>query len=1190
MEPLPSQNNSGSDNPQNEYMKVNPIEHALIRPDMYIGSVGSEVKTEYVMIFDNAGQFKLEVKDITTMEGLERMFLEILSNGADNAKKSREMGIAPGIIIVSVEADAVSIYNEGRPISCAWHDTEKMWIPELIFSQLMAGSSFNDSQDKKWAGRNGLGAKLVAIFSREMLVEIKNTKEGIFYKQTISNNLKNVSKAERVEIPKEGQSYTKITYKADLKRFYCPTNAELEHTERVVTNEFKARTRVAASPLTNDPKHCIACWDACHGNDNLELCRYSSDFIGLMARLCLDFAFNCNVPIHFKYENVNAKFDISSPLEFGKLYMPELANIQTHPIVYEDEDTRLAMFDTPYNGDFISFANGMPTRQGGVHVNGWINGITEKLKATLELETGIKLTVTDVRKHVTLFLSSYVINPKFDGQTKERLKGPHPKVTVSQEMFGIFSTWEAAQAIRENATTKKIKKVAKATDGSKDEYVKVPKADDAGWAGTKDKSHLTVAFLVEGDSAKTFWTRGLKYVKNARETMGCYPLRGKVLNTRKTDIDTELNNAVLNNIKKFLGLKLELDYSIEENLRKLRYGRVIILADADPDGTHIKGLLLSFFANYKGLVESGFVWARLTPIVICTKGPKKAKFYSSSEIAKWKKVTPDFAGWKTDYFKGLGSATPEMIEDAFKYAITQKFVCEGDDQDVLELAFGHKTVKARRELYRLLIKINPDERLDSRNISRVQDLIYDELITYAIMANERHIPRIEDGMKKVQRQVIFACLRSSIEGKKSKSVSSSKMWRVDEFSAHVMKVTRYAHGPESLNGTVIGMAADYPGANNINLLTGVGEFGSRMGCGKDAAAPRYLHCRPSSILRKIFREEDDILLKPIIEDGKVIGIETYQPVIPMQLINDCDGMGWGWSNSSVQYNPMSIIEFVRYYISFVKDGRPEPEFDPPVLVPWWRGYEGSLYRCKTGRYYNRGEFLDRGATCEIRELPVKTSAATYQTMLEAWQEKGKIRGFKAIGTDPNKPQFRIEGYADNFTNHRELRLERGVVTSNCVYMDPDKVPKWYNFGPLHVAVEFCKRRFETYVERKKLYTQKLIDELKIAQLKLQFVEDVIAKRIILADATDEYLLPIMKQKGYPLTFLDMKLRSITKKKADKIRKEVADIAARLEYYRRVYAGDLWLKDLEDLEAELNKLYPGQWKIAPGYGGPLPKDE
>jgi DNA topoisomerase-2 len=358
--------------------------------------------------------------------------------------------------------------------------------------------------------------------------------------------------------------------------------------------------------------------------------------------------------------------------------------------------------------------------------------------------------------------------------------------------------------------------------------------------------------------------------------------------------------------------------------------------------------------------------------------------------------------------------------------------------------------------------------------------------------------------------------------------------------------------------------------------------------GKDASAARYISCRRSPILRKLIRPEDDVMLKHETEKKEIVGVASYYPILPMMLLNRCKGMGWGWSTDSPNYNPMQLIEWIRYFIANVKDGKPDT-FKPPPLLPWYRGYKGIVFRRKDGKILNRGYFEMKGTSCHIYDIPITMSGKKYQKHLDKMVEYKKIQDYKATSVDSNRPSFVLRGCEKEYKRHRDLGIEQVIGETNMVFMDENNVPHHYHHGAPHVMMTWCERRYEIYVKRKELYMAKMREELRLTLLRMKFVEDCLppnkdteAKFDIRAKE-DEYINTFMKESGYPMDFLNMGLSSLSRKKVEELRKKCDKLREEIERYECTHPGDLWLQELEELRLELENLYPGQWELHPGYG-------
>jgi len=1166
---------------QQEYQQLTDVEHVLKRPDSYVGSLATIMATQYVVSLTNTEEkVKIVEREIAYISALERIFLEILSNAADNAVKTKLEGLDPGRIKVTITDNFIEVYNEGLPVPTDWHNTFNQWIPTMIFFNLRAGSNFDDEKVRKWGGRNGFGAKLTAIFSNLYEVTCHNTNTKIHHFQRAHKNLSLVEPPERSEIPiSDTKSYTNIKFAPDFKRFYTG-NVANNHKENAVS-------------VTGDPTHCGACWDANEGDKTTGFMNF--DTAEMFAALTFDFSFNNRIPIEFEYvsERWNIKkqivFDARDPLNYVKCFVEKMP--ETSPILYEtqDGDNRVIFLDTPLNGFQRSFANALPTREGGVHVNAWLNALCVGLKVDLEKKAGVKkpkpgekkapsilskLTAVQIAPHVTIFLSHYCTNPNFTGQTKERLASPNPLgIALPEKMIKEFSTWNAYTQIEKSMVAKDRAKQNKALNPKRAKFLLVDGMDDAGWAGT-DKSEKCVGFVCEGKSAKTFFTKGIGKVKDARDRFGCLPIRGKILNTAKASTAQMLESKVLENLVRFYGLQLDVDYADPKVRRTLRYGRCVILVDADVDGIHIKMLLIQFFSSYTNLLESGFLSARLTPVLTATNGKARRKFYSNSEFERWKETTPDYENYKVKYFKGLGSASDDIIAETFSAPVEQFITCDEEDRDILGLAMNADATDDRKELYRMLHALKPSERLDSTKIAAVQQIVFEELIQFAMAANERAIPKAMDGLKISYRQAVFTLLQSK-GGWQDMSVITG--W--------IKAKTKYHHAEEAMIETLVGMAQDYPGSNNIPFLLGEGGYGSRMGGGKDHAAGRYLKGQASPVLRKIFRPEDDILLVPVFEDGDQVCVETYFPIIPSQLYNRSCGVGWGWSSDTPNYHPFDIFDSIKAFIAHIKDGQTRRHFTSLLDIPWYRGYDGIIFRGKKGKIVSRGYFHMEGFICHVDDLPITISGAQFEKQLNEMQADGRIEGWKPRTIDVKRPSYIIYGCREPFVKHKGWLLEACISDTQCTYLNENLLPVNHPMGVNDVLVRWCTKRYGKYVERKKFYLEKLKKEAVVLELKVKFIDDVIAEppRFDIRSKDDGYIDEYMTFNKYPMEFLNIAYKSFSRKLVEDIKKKLEDLYAKIDWYEKTHPGDMWIGELDELKAVLEKMYPGQWKKNYGYG-------
>merc|ERR1719183_2115257 len=204
-----------------------------------------------------------------------------------------------------------------------------------------------------------------------------------------------------------------------------------------------------------------------------------------------------------------------------------------------------------------------------------------------------------------------------------------------------------------------------------------------------------------------------------------------------------------------------------------------------------------------------------------------------------------------------------------------------------------------------------------------QDFVNLELVQFSKYSVMRSVPSIMDGFKPTQRKVLYCCFKRNLRSDV----------KVAQMVGYVGEHSAYHHGEMSLSGTIISMAQDYVGSNNINLLVPSGQFGTRACGGSDHASARYIYTRLAPLTRLIFSPLDDSVLSYQQEDGQKIEPLWYAPIIPMVLVNGATGIGTGWSTDVPNYDPRAIIENLRLFIAGKKMKN---------MRPWYRGFTGSI--------------------------------------------------------------------------------------------------------------------------------------------------------------------------------------------------------------------------------------------------------
>ncbi|CAK7909709.1 DNA topoisomerase 2 [[Candida] anglica] len=1045
----PSAPNARKGNASEQYKKLSQLDHILIRPDTYIGSVE---KTPMEMWCFDAQTESMVYKEVTIVPGLYKIFDEILVNAADN--KIRDPSMKNIRVKLDAESNTIEVTNDGRGIPIEIHDKEKIYIPELIFGNLLTSSNYDDDEKKVTGGRNGYGAKLCNIFSNEFHLETADLNTQSLYKQTWTKNMSQVGKPKITKL-KSKKEYTKVTFKPDLARFGMETLDE--QTLSVM------RRRV------------------------YDLCGTVKD---------------CNVYLNDKKLNIrNFKGYVEMYVQAIKQKGGDQEESEedkkaltiVHEVINDRWELAFAVSDGVFNQ--VSFVNSIATTSGGTHVKYISDQIINKLvEAISKKEKGKKKLMIkpwEVRNNMFLFVNSLIENPAFTSQTKEQLTTKTSqfggKVTVSDVFINKILKTSIVNKIKEISTRNEDKQLQK-DDGSRRSRIKGQvKLVDANKAGTSQGYKCTL-ILTEGDSALSLAVAGLTVV--GRDHYGCFPLRGKLLNVREASTDQVSKNAEITALKQIIGLQHKKHYT-PDNIKTLRYGHIMIMTDQDTDGSHIKGLIINFLeTSFPGLLEiPGFLLEFITPIIkVSIKGRGSAAqvipFYNMPDFENWRSNEGATCRWSHKYYKGLGTSTPkEAIEyfSALDKHLKEFHALQGDDKELIDLAFSKKKADERKDWLQGYL---PGTHLDPTLVEiPISEFINKELILFSMADNIRSIPSVLDGLKPGQRKVLFGCFKKNLK----------QEIKVSSLAGYVSDITAYHHGDQSLVQTIIGLAQNFIGSNNLNVLKPNGAFGTRAAGGKDFSAARYIFTELNEITRKVFNPLDNPLLTYVQDDEQTVEPEWYLPVLPMVLVNGGEGIGTGWSTNIPPYNPIDIVNNIRSLM----DGR---EMEP--MTPWFKGWEGDIEpNGDRFKVMGRIEQIDE-TTLEITELPVKT-----------WTNSMKEFLLSGLGTDKVKPWIKDfeEYHGSNIrfvvklsTEEMAKSLRTGLMErfklissvslSNMVAFDPLGRIKKYE-TPQEILKDFYYVRMEYYQRRKDFMAEDLQDQLTRLSEQARFIKLIIEKQL-----------------------------------------------------------------------------------------------
>ena len=1105
-----------------QYQKKTDREHVLDNPDTYCGSME---KTEFCAGMLDAGGSKIIRGTANVIPGLYKLFDEAIVNARDHftrqLMRSRTEKNAEQVktIEVNIAKDGtVSVKNDGPGIPIEKHPVYNIWIPELIFANLRTSSNYNKAEKKRTGGKNGLGGKLIFIWSTTGRIVTVDGIRQKKYEQVYERNLEEICKP-RITSCKQ-KSYTLIEFKPDFKR--------------------------------------------------LGVSNFSSEMLSILRRRVYDIAAvtGKSVKVKLNGEIIQTRtFDAYISLYIGD--KSEAKRI--HEIANSDWEYAVALSKSD-KLEHVSFVNGLYTAKGGKHVDYIVNQIVRKLCDLLLKKKKVKVRPAIIREQLSVFIKCDVDNPSFDSQTKDYLTTAPAKFGSSCTVSDKFIEKVAALGVLDTAyqiAEIKDKRSLSKTDGAKRKCIRgIPSLVDANDAGGV-RSLSCMLMLVEGGSAKAGVVSGL--TQKDRKSIGVYALRGKLMNVRGEKVSKVATNKEINDIKKIVGLEAGKEYSTPESRKSLRYGKIVLLVDQDKDGSHIKGLCLNLFdSQWPGLLRvPGFVSYMNTPIIRATKGKECVTFYNEVEYNEWlTSMGGNLKSYRIKYYKGLGTSSAVEFKEYMRDKVLIDFDLGDRKVDSLDLVFNKKRAQDRKAWL-----ANYDPKAYNENTKgalTVKNFVDREMIHFSKYDNERSIPSLIDGLKTSQRKIIYAAFQRNLV----------KEVKVSQFSGYVSEKSAYHHGEASLNACIVGLAQDFVGSNNINLLYPSGQFGTRLQGGKDSASDRYIFTRLEKITRYIFRSEDDIVLKHREDDGLQIEPECYYPIIPMILVNGAKGIGTGFSTDIPCHNPIDIIE----YISEKLEG-----LDSQVqLVPFYNKFKGTISESgETAQKFIVEGILkvnNKKGEVEINELPVGLWTDDYKGYLEKLIDDPKLQGNiksyidSSTDTDVNILVKFNRDYLASLSMEdlkNKLKLIGGVSESNMHVFDQNerlvkvKCPK-------EIIDRYYAVRLAKYKQRKELLLVKLAEQLTYIKGMVAFISGIINNEITISNKPESEIYKILENCQIPKKndtydyLLAMSMKSLCKEKVDELTERCSSLEKEHRELSKSTPEQIWLSELEELKAVLLK--------------------
>jgi len=594
-----SENINKNDYSADSIQALEGIEHVRMRPSMYIGDVG--------------------------MRGLHHLVSEVVDNSIDEAMA----GHCDVIKVIIEEDSSISIEDNGRGIPVDMHKKEGISALEVVMTKIGAGGKFDKDSYKVSGGLHGVGVSVVNALSAQLKASVY--RNGKIWEQEYKKgkSLYPVKQVGTTEL-----NGTKITFSPDPEIFEESTIFKFETLQKRLRELAFLNKGIRISITDKRTKD--------EEGNPLHEAYYSEEGLKEFVRF-LD--------------------DTREPLIGDVIAMESEKN---------DIPVEVAMiYNNSYAENLYSYVNNINTHEGGTHLSGFRRGLTSTLKKYADAsgmldKLKFEITGDDFREGLTAIVSVKVSHPQFEGQTKTKLGNREVTSAVSQSVSEMLEIYLEENPNDAKTIVQKVILAAQARHAAKKAREMVQRKTVMGGAGLpgklsdcseQDPAQCEV-FLVEGDSAGGTAKQG-----RDRNFQAILPLRGKILNVEKAMQHKVFENEEIRNIYTALGITIGTEEDPKAlNLSKLRYHKIVIMCDADVDGSHIATLILTFFFRYmKELIEAGHVYIATPPLYLIKKGAKKRYAWSEKErdeiLAEYK------TGAGVQRYKGLGEMNANQLWD-----------------------------------------------------------------------------------------------------------------------------------------------------------------------------------------------------------------------------------------------------------------------------------------------------------------------------------------------------------------------------------------------------------------------------------------------------------------------------------------------------------------------------------------------
>lgn len=1079
-------------------------EHALLRPDTYVGPVEPcEMHARHLTGDDEVAQ----TISVNTSPALLKFVDECVMNALDNARHD----VTQKKIMCTVRDGVFEVMNDGqRAISTAlWEHPEANTrrVPEILFGELLSGENFADKHEHV-GGRNGIGCKIVNLFARFFEVEIANATEGVHYTQRWTDNMSVCSPPALRALPKkQTRSFVRVRWLPDY-------------------------ARLSVEQPEND-----------------------SPFVQLIRARAVEVAACApRLTVYFNDEKLRIRSLRAYTAALGGEWVGR-------DEVTGENDGDLLLFEVCVSsvraGETsctLSFVNGVRVTHGTL-IDMVVRRIAECISEKGAKRGGAPVKPASVREHFNVVCSALINQPSFASQAKDKLDTRVDKFgfvyAPSAAMARALDRSSGVAAIVRSAALQSARAVQKSVTGTL-RRADIPKYQRATKIGGKTPCTL---YVTEGDSAKNLALAGFTVI--GRDYNGVYPLRGKLLNVHGMTPTQALKNTEVKQLITILGLKFNQEYT-EEEARKLPYRYLMVFTDQDPDGSHITGLVLNMLhVFFPSLLRLSFVRRFCTPLIkaVFTRNGGAESFFSLADYARAQQERGTPKHFK--YYKGLGTSTDVEAKEYFSNLATHQIAIEFTETcgDVLDTFFSKKRADDRKMLLRAAdASASVDYSAASVTCS---DFCTRDLIHFCAADNVRSIPSAIDGLKPSQRKVLHTLFA---RGEHASEV------KVAQLAAATAERTSYHHGELSLTATIVNLAQDWVGTNNVPLLQALGQFGSRHD--PKPAAPRYIFTRLETPTWSLFAAGvDRALLEYLVDDGQRIEPRYFVPIIPMVLVNGAEGIGTGWSTHVLTFAIADVIDATRCALR----GAPIPHLRPSCA-----GFTGTVeeHHAPTNEasYVFTGTYTVVKNTLIITELPPWRSTDSYKNFVQSTLGNMVTDLLdKSTATDVCL-HITCTDEIHSCDIVKRFKLSTRVSTNQMVLFDAGGTLRRFD-APAQIVQEHHAVRRELYVARLAHLVREETLRASLASNKMRFIEEVNGGTVTPSALTRDELCTHLRERGYleheKFTYLlSLEMQCFTRDMAAKLRDAAVAADARRVALEATTPEEAWMRDLDELEEQL----------------------